>query len=273
MKATFPFDDKHPQYYRIPGVKLCDDISVIEVGYNRVPSGLRQIMKRNVFILHYITDGKGKFLGAEISKNIGYIVVPGELEIVEADKVHPYESYWIMFEGTNAADIIKKCNLPEHNGVFEFKKSRQCADIIRKALFDISPVNEFEESCIIHSAFYQILAFHMQTVKDTESISVVQKIRDFIKNNYHKPISIGELALEYNYTRNHIYKLFKTEYNMSPQEYLLSLRIEKAKQLLKDESENFSVSDISTMTGFNDPLYFSRIFRQKTGLSPTKYRT
>ena len=61
MLFSTPFDAHSPQYYRITSSSLCNNLHVIEIGYNRTPKGLRQVMKRDVYILHYITDGKGIF--------------------------------------------------------------------------------------------------------------------------------------------------------------------------------------------------------------------
>ena len=81
-----------------------------------------------------------------------------------------------------------------------------------------------------------------------------------------------ELAKKLHYTRNHLYKLFKKEYGVSPSEYMMALRIEKAKMLFHDQTKTLSVSNVAYAVGFADPLYFSRIFRQRTGASPTEFK-
>lgn len=274
MKIDAPFDNHSPKTFRISTEKLESDISVLEIGYNRVPRGLRQIMKRNVYILHYITSGKGVFLDREFDENNSYIVVPDELEIIEADEETPYEAYWIMFQGAATSNILKKCGLANHNSVFKFYRNKQCAEILRKVIFEITPKNNFEEACIMQSAFYQIMSLHMRDMKENSNSSslTAQSIMEFIKQNYHQQLKINELAQKNNYTRNYLYILFKKEYNVSPQEYLLTLRIEKAKLLLLDKTKDLSVNEVAFAVGFNDPLYFSRLFHKKTGLSPTKFK-
>lgn len=274
MKIDAPFNNVSPKSYRISNVKYGSDISVLEIGYNRVPCGLKQIMKRNVYILHYITNGQGVFLDEEFDENCGYVVVPDELEIVKSDTKNPYESYWIMFQGIKAKDILKKCGIAHHNGVFKSDKNKQCAEILRKTLFEITPTNEFEEVYIMQSAFYQIIALHIQDMKEAdESYSnIAQSVMDFINENYYQKIKINELAKKYNYTRNYLYTLFKSEYGVSPQEYIVTLRIEKAKQLLLDETKSLLVSEVASAVGFNDCLYFSRLFHKRTGLSPTEFK-
>ena len=273
MRFDSFFDKDSLKSFRTSSVMSDSNISVLEIGYNRVPHGLKQIMKRDVYILHYVTSGKGVFLDSVFDENNGYLVVPNELEIVQADNENPYEVYWIMFRGIAATDILKKCDLAKHNSVFQFSKNKQCAEILRKVLFEATPMNELEESYIMQAAFYQIIALHMSEKNELSvDITVPQKVRSFIEINYHQQIKIEDIAKENNYTRNHLYKLFKKEYGISPQEYLLKLRIENAKLLLRDNTKSISVSDVAHAVGFTDCLYFSRLFRKRTGISPTEFK-
>lgn len=274
LRYNSPFSKKHPRVYRINNVKINKEISVVEIGYNKVPNSRKQITTRNVYILHYVINGKGVFCGKAFDNTNGYLVVPKELEIIKADKDEPYETYWIMFQGECAKKILEDCCLPTSNGVFEFKKNNECAELLRSALFDLEVENELEESYIMHSVFYQIISIHINQLKKNHipAISTADGIKKYIENNYHRQVKFSTLAQLNNYTRNYIYKLFHNKYGVSPQEYLTNIRIEKAKLLLKDRENNFTISDIAYAVGFKDSLYFSKQFRKKTGMPPSEYR-
>lgn len=271
---NFYFDKDHPLYYKPINHKLSDDLYVVEIGYNRVPKGYKQTMNRDVYILHYVVDGGGKLLGSRFDSDRGYLIVPNELEIIEADSEQPYESYWIMFKGSGAKRILSLCGLEHHNSVFPFSAGKECAQIIRKALFDLDTANYSEEAALLQAAFYQILALHLKdsSAADSGSESPARQIRRFINNNYYQKIEFTALARRFGYTRNYISTLFKNKYGISPSDYLANLRIEKAKELLTDSTENLSVGQIALAVGFSDALYFSRLFSKKTGVSPSKYR-
>lgn len=272
-KSIKPQKYDRNNFHRLSRIKNFGNIQVLEIGYNNAPPGLKQIIKRNIYILHYISSGKGTFLDVKFKENSGYVVFPGELEFVKADAQEGYEVYWIALQGNAIKNIFKSCGLPQHNGVFQFKKCNECIEIIRKALFETHPQNIYEESCILQSVFYQLMSLHMQEISNPSTASLTAlNIKDYIEANYHKPIKISEIAQHNNYTRNYIYTLFKKEYNMSPQEYLLTFRIEKAKLLLEDTTKDLSVSEVAYAVGFNDPLYFSKIFHKKTGISPTEFK-
>lgn len=260
-----------PFLYRSTTFSLCEDLRVLETGHLIPPKGFRQIMKRDVFILQYITKGRGEFCGKPFKKGDGYVVVPGELEHVIADENDPYEVYWIMFQGSKARDVLEECNLPCHNDVFMFGDTAACADILESTLADFSPINEREEASIMHAAIYRILGLHfakLPSVPPTDTIS--QKVMRYISENYYENVSIDAIATQLNYSRNYVYTRFKKDYGLSPQEFLLNLRIEKAKQLLLKERA-LSIKDVALSVGYHDSLYFSRLFRQKVGVSPKRF--
>lgn len=271
MLFSTPFDADSPQYYRIASVSLSSELHVIEVGYNRTPKGLRQVMKRDVYILHYVTEGCGTFCGERFDSTGGYLVCPGELEIVEADKEQPYEAYWIMFQGAGVIEYLKKCGFPKHNSVFNFGQTKACAEILRKALLDINPQSEWEEAALMQAVFYQVMAQHLGRFRGQSSgDTVAQKVKEFIQKNYYNDISVKDMAKSFHFSRNYLYMLFKKEYEISPQAYLLNYRIEKAKELLKYE-QKLTVSEVARAVGFRDPLYFSRIFHKKVGVPPSEF--
>ncbi len=272
MFYSSEFESHCPLNYRIASAKLSDDINVVEIGYNRTPKGMSRVMKRDIYILHYVTNGKGEFCGKKFTKNNGYLVVPNELETMVTDAQDPYDAYWIMFKGEKAAEILEKCNLPCHNGVFEFNKTDECSKILHHALFNIVPENDLEEAALMHAAFYQIISLHFNNVQPAVSVNgTAKKIKRLINENYYNDISIDSIAKRLNYSRNYLYTLFKNNYGISPQSYLLNLRIQKAKELLTKERD-LPISEIARATGYKDPLYFSRVFHKKTGVTPLEYK-
>lgn len=267
------FDSEHPHVFRTADTHTQNNIYATEVGFCQVPDGLRQFMERDVFILHYITNGTGMFCGTPFKKGDVLLTVPNEPEIHQASEAEPYEAYWIIFRGGDARDMLKKLALPEHNCIFKFDLYETCVQIIRKAIFNITPENELEEFFHLQSALYEIFAVHSQKVKTVPDLQTPSsRAKKFIDNNFFHSININELAKICHCGRSTLYKSFKTAYGKSPLEYLLSVRIEKSKQLLSDVQNGLSISEIAQISGFDDSLYFSRLFRKKTGMSPSEFR-
>ncbi len=93
---------------------------------------------------------------------------------------------------------------------------------------------------------------------------------ELITSNYCTNISVEELASYCNLSKSRFLHLFKKITQTSPVAFQQELRIDNAKLLLS--STQLSISDISFRCGYDDPLYFSRLFKKKTGISPKEYR-
>jgi two-component system response regulator YesN len=110
------------------------------------------------------------------------------------------------------------------------------------------------------------------TVKKEEKLgSLVEEAKRFIADNYANDISLDEVSGRVDVSPYYFTRLFKEETGETFLEYLTQLRIEKAKEMIKDP--NASIKDICTKVGYADPNYFSRIFKKAVGMTPTEYRT
>ncbi len=100
--------------------------------------------------------------------------------------------------------------------------------------------------------------------------SFTKEIKHYLTNNYDKDIKIEEIAQKYNISHSTLIKNFKTSFGLTPKDYLIQVRLDKAKELLK--SSNFTISFIATACGFWSAAYFTKIFREKFNVPPKKYR-
>ncbi|MCR5301361.1 MAG: response regulator [Lachnospiraceae bacterium] len=99
---------------------------------------------------------------------------------------------------------------------------------------------------------------------------LIRQALEYIENNAGKDISLNEISEKLNISSYYFSKLFKEETNEGFVEYLTKRRVEKAKEMLKDQSK--SIKEIGSVCGYSDPNYFSRIFKKATGMTPTEYR-
>ncbi len=101
--------------------------------------------------------------------------------------------------------------------------------------------------------------------------TVVKKVEEFLQASYSDPITINDIAKMFNLHPAYLSRIFKHAVNVSPMEYLTTLRIQKAKEMILSE-ENLAIKDIAEIVGYSDPFYFSRIFKTITGKSPSEYK-
>ena len=92
----------------------------------------------------------------------------------------------------------------------------------------------------------------------------------YLNQNYRKKFNIDELLRQSPYSRVHFYRIFRQRFHMAPQEYMISLRLREATKLLLDSDLN--VAEIGMRVGWENPFYFSKIFKTVIGISPLHYR-
>ncbi|WP_276354406.1 response regulator transcription factor [Cohnella caldifontis] len=98
----------------------------------------------------------------------------------------------------------------------------------------------------------------------------IQDIKEYIDQRYAEDINISTFTEKYFLSREYLMKLFKQEYGMGIYEYVLKVRMDKAKELL--EAPHLKIQDISDLIGYKDKNYFSKAFKNAFGMSPTEYR-
>ena len=129
---------------------------------------------------------------------------------------------------------------------------------------DISLIKEF-----VHKFLLECITA-ISSVKKAEVHPVIKKVCDYIDNNLSKDISLEESADFAGVSSFYLSKLFKEEKGETFINFLSDKRLEKARQLL--ENTELSIKEITAEVGYNDQNYFSRIFKNKYGLSPKEYR-
>lgn len=106
-------------------------------------------------------------------------------------------------------------------------------------------------------------------LKDIENI--VKQIEKLLKENYSSQISLDEIAAKFYFTSSYLSKTFKKYMQVSPLRYVIMLRIEEAKRLIRENPE-LTFKEVGALVGYADQNYFSRIFKNSTGQSLSDYR-
>jgi AraC family transcriptional regulator len=107
-------------------------------------------------------------------------------------------------------------------------------------------------------------------LKDVGARENILKAIDYLKENYNQKLSNAELLAIANLSPYYFIRLFKKETGKTPHEYLVHLKIEKAKELLMNS--NYSVTEICFLCGFTEHSHFSKVFKKLTGTTPLNYR-
>ena len=108
-------------------------------------------------------------------------------------------------------------------------------------------------------------------IVDTAQINeTIGKALEYLHENYKKYVTLDEVSRFVNISPYYFSKIFKEEVGFNFIDYLTRIRREKAKQLLNNKE--LSVKEICLEVGYNDPNYFSRLFKKQEGITPTDFR-
>lgn len=161
-----------------------------------------------------------------------------------------------------AYGLSRKIHFPSsEGGEFIRRIHRLCSD---------STLSSYEMQSRCGTVFYELVQFLAKESAHTENLGDAAIIKEYIEQNAAQPIGVDELAALISRSVSQTIRIFKKAYGVTPYEYLLNQKLERAKLLLK--STNMRVKDISEALSFSDEHYFSGLFRKKTGMPPGEYR-
>lgn len=114
------------------------------------------------------------------------------------------------------------------------------------------------------------VVYHIQAWRHQQANGKLGKAKDYIDEHYHHPLTLEEVAEYVGISPYYFSKLFKDRFGMTFIDYVTDVRIARAKKEMANP--NKSLKEICFLVGYNDPNYFSRVFKKHTGMSPSEYR-
>lgn len=249
---------------------------VYNVGFQKCPPGYGWGPGvRDHFLLHYILSGSGSYkIGTRtfvLRAGQAFLAYPDTPIYYCADQNDPWEYYWVGFSGPAASLLIAQTPFDREHPVITLESGEN----LRRGLLDIYKARGGDYPSAVRMAGYlqAALAVLMQgNIQRTEEnlSDYARRGASFIHQNYSASIGVEDTARQVGVSRSHLYRAFQTEFGCSPSEYLTRYRIQRAKQLLSHS--DLSINVVAASVGYEDSLYFSRVFSRETGQSPTAYR-
>ena len=209
---------------------------------------------RKYTLLHYVLSGKGTLYTKEGSYTVtagqAFLILPGKVTTYTADEKDPWHYRWIGFDGV----------LSERFAQLPPVVSLQ-AELFSHLwqLGEESSVTEYRLASALFALYADL--FEDKSHKNPH----VSKVVDYIRSSYMQPIRVHQIAKELNLDRRYLSRLFKEHTGQSIQDYLVSVRMEEAKQLLQS---GHSVNESARLAGYEDVSNFSKMFKNYHGYPP-----
>lgn len=231
---------------------------------------------RDHYLIHYIMSGEGTFTidtrTYKLRAGQLFIIYPSQAVSYYADDVDPWEYAWVGFNGIEAERLLQLTDFSRENPVVSYNDSSK----LRKHLLDIynssgsAVYNESKMTGHLYLFLSSLISMSDGSRKGNGgNMTYVEKALKFIQYNYSNDISVEDIAASVGLSRSHLHRIFVQNLSVSPNEFLIKFRINKACSLLK--SSDLPINSIAGSVGFSDPLYFSRVFKKIKGTPPSKY--
>lgn len=260
---------------------LIHELYITDIGY--YPMAKHHFCERrrgiDQFILIYTVDGKG-YIQVDgkmhtLQQNQFFLIPPFMPHAYEADAEHPWTIYWVHFKGEKSQFFNSMSNQPleiKATSPERLKERINLFDEILEALslgYSIENL-EYANMCFWHlmASFKHISQFH--DIHQRSDFDLVNKAIIYMKNNVEKRLTLDDIASECDLSPSHFSKIFLRRTRQAPIDYFIHLKIQYACQLL--DLTSHKISDIGREIGYDDPYYFSRIFKKVMHLSPREYR-
>ncbi len=242
-----------------------------EKEYDLLPSERYGPIIRNVYIIECCVEGYGSVIINEkefpISPGDCYILFPGDSVIHTADSVSPRKGYWCAIDGLNLGFIFKEAGISSLSPFAPKELFSELCNCVQKMVAEWGN-GDAGESLRETSCIYEFLGILMKNKKATAYDDRIERAIGLMEARYHEQLSVDRIAREIGLERSYFSVLFKEKTTVSPHQYLTSLRIRKACDLM--ERENCSITEAAIATGI-EPCNFARIFKRVTGETPSEY--
>lgn len=252
-------------------------LAVYNTGYQKcAPGHTWGPALRDYYLIHYISAGQGVYDsgGREypLFKGDLFLISPDRIVRYTADIADPWEYYWVGFNGADARRLLSFTDFSEESPVVRLSETDRVREILLRIYREGGNTPAADADMVGHLYHFfgcLIRASGDRPVAGGTQDYLSQALR-FIQHNYASDISIADIARFAGVSRSQLYRAFVAGFGMSPHDFLQKYRISEACSLLR--RRDYTVAEVASSVGFNDPLYFSRIFKRLKQMAPTEFR-
>ena len=218
-------------------------------------------------VFHFVLSGEGYINNKQVGADTVFIAYENSKMNYYPSTSDPWSYIYVRLRGDGVQKAFSDLGFDRGITVLPFHKREELFHILSlgKSLSD----NEARKA-IANLVFLLFDKPKQSKNEKSKPLQHAEEIKQYIDNNYHKKLSVAGISDSFYLNKNYVRTLFCDCLGMSPKQYIQNVRMERARFLLSDTSE--SISLISRAVGYDDPLLFSKMFKQYNGVSPLQYR-
>jgi len=262
---------------------LTSMLHITDIGY--YPKAKHHFRERkepiNQYVFIYCIDGAGWYRIGEqeytVSANQYFILPAGVPHAYASNKSSPWTIYWLHFQGKLCDQFLPSHPVPVTISPNEYSRLQDRLRLFEEiySSFSMGYIKEYmiySSMCLYNflASFIYLEQFRHIMIPSQKEYPFTARVIHYMRENIQQNLTLKELASYFKYSPSHFSALFFGETGVSPMNYFIRLKIQKACEYI--ELTNMKLNEIATHLGFEDAAYFSRTFTKVMGCSPSVYR-
>lgn len=258
--------------YDLTNFKTDKYLKVNSCGFQNAPKNYTVIRKRGRLDYHLLLIISGNCEALHCGEN--HTLTAGNIIIYSPNEEQKYSfpskstTLWCHFTGTVADEIITDAKLK--SGVYSLKPKNEIlasfSELVKE--FHTQGRESFANARLVELIYN--ISNACNSPADIRGYDIIAPALAYLNENYNKEISLDSLAEITGYSKSRFSHLFSEVTGTTAKKYQNELRLKTSCEMLT--STKYTIGEISEICGFSDPLYYSRIFKKKYGVSPSEYR-
>lgn len=272
-------------YLNIPEIPFADltvPLLVCSCGNYRLNGDDRSCTQRPTgrpdYQLLYVVNGKAEFTvgGKTHQLTAGHMVLfrPDQPQHYQYHGKDHTQMYWVHFTGNQAENILQASGFAHDTCIFYAGSDPALHQVFDNMIYELQSRRPGFQT-MLELYLRQLLLLSHRSAPSPTAVSsalhsMVEQAQRFFIQNYNTPISIRDYAARQNVSISWFLRCFRQVTGQTPTQYILSVRMTNAISLMRDTDWN--LTQIAAAVGYDNPLYFSRLFHRHKGTSPSAYR-
>ncbi len=229
---------------------------------------------REHYWLIFLEEGCGTFTlnrqSFPLSAGMVYVCFPHMSVSYQAFPGSVWTIRWVSLDGELLVHLLPELGITPETPVLQ-PTDTAGLQAIYAALYEVTDTDTWKDRLRCQELVYALLgALVTKPEKRHTEPDYIDTALHYMEHNYDRELTIGELAAYVNLDRGYFSKRFRQRTGISPKRWLTVYRMEKAVRLLTETE--LTIGEIALSVGYGDPLYFSRLFHETYGVSPSSYR-
>ena len=226
---------------------------------------------RNYYLFVLVNQGEASFFHKngtiKLKEHDMLIMCPGEKIYYEAQTL--WSIQWVGLYGQTVEKHMCSLGICGENPIIKIENYREMEEVFEE-LYSVCNSPSAQDRCKELALIYHFFSLLWEKGPRSEAHDIAERVKKILDYNFNRNITMCEIANTLHLDGSYITRKFVEKYAVPPKEYLIQKRMELAKRLLLEA--HATVTEVAISVGYEDPLYFSRIFKKRVGISPILYK-